>query len=97
MKITMNMTDCRWDEERFLDGQDAADYLRKMELDGLELMHCQGGDPSFFPRPGWDLTALNCCTVRGEILLFFHPGWLPGCICVTGMTGWICGRKTGSR
>ena len=50
MKITMNMTDCRWDEERFLDGQDAADYLRKMELDGLELMHCQGGDPSFFPR-----------------------------------------------
>ena len=48
MKITMNMTDCRWDEERFLDGQDAADYLRKMELDGLELMHCQGGESLVF-------------------------------------------------
>lgn len=50
MKIMMNMTDCRWDEERFQDGGDAAEFMRKLGIDGIELMHCPGGDPSFFPR-----------------------------------------------
>ena len=44
----MNMTDCRWDEERFRDGEDVADFLQKQGLDGLELMHLPGGEPSFF-------------------------------------------------
>ena len=45
----------------------------------------------YVTRLGFDgLELLHC---PGEILLFFHPGWLPGCICVTGMTGWICGRE----
>ena len=28
----MNMTDCRWDEERFRDGEDVADFLQKQGL-----------------------------------------------------------------
>lgn len=48
MKKTINITDSRWDEERFRDGQDAADFARKLGFDGLELMHLPGEDPSFF-------------------------------------------------
>ena len=46
----MNMTDCRWDEERFPNGQSVAEFLQKQDLDGLELMHLPGGEPSFFQR-----------------------------------------------
>ncbi len=49
MQISMNMTDSRWDEERFRDGKDLEAYVRKLGLDGIELLHCAGGDPSFFP------------------------------------------------
>lgn len=49
MKYLMNMTDCRWDEERFRDGRDAADFAGRLGFDGMELMHCEGGDPFFFP------------------------------------------------
>lgn len=44
----MNMTDCRWDEERFQNGQSVAKFLQRHNLDGLELMHLPGGEPSFF-------------------------------------------------
>ena len=44
------MTDCRWDEERFPNGQSVAEFLQKQDLDALELMHLPGGEPSFFQR-----------------------------------------------
>lgn len=46
----MNMTDYRWDEERFPNGQSVAEFLQKQDLDALELMHLPGGEPSFFQR-----------------------------------------------
>lgn len=50
MKIMMNMTDSLCDEERFLDGRDAEDYVNGLGFDGIELLHCMDGNPGFF-RP----------------------------------------------
>ena len=48
MKKLINMTDCQWDTERFKDAKDAEAFFRDLGFDGMELMHCQGGDPGFF-------------------------------------------------
>lgn len=51
MKIMMNMTDCREDTDRFRDSGDVERYVTRLGFDGLELLHCPGGNPSFF-SPG---------------------------------------------
>ena len=48
MKMMMNMTDSIWDEERFQNGKDMSDYIDELGFDGLELLHCGDGCPSFF-------------------------------------------------
>ncbi len=65
MKMMMNMTDSIWDEERFRDGKDVSDYIEELGFDGLELLHCADGRPSFF-RPE---------TVRGVHLRYWND-WL---------------------
>ena len=49
MKKMINITDCSFDTDRYKDGQDAADFVRRFCCDGFELMHCIGGKLDFFP------------------------------------------------
>lgn len=48
MKIMMNVTDCIYDTSRFEDGEDALRFASEFGCDGLEVMHCIGGDEEFF-------------------------------------------------
>lgn len=48
MKRMINVTDCSQDTERFRDGQDVVDFVRRFGCDGVELMHCVGGREEFF-------------------------------------------------
>ncbi len=50
MKEMMNITDHPLDTDRYEKGEDAGAFARKLGLDGLEVLHCRGGNPDFF-RP----------------------------------------------
>lgn len=49
MKRMINITDSSSDLERYRDGRDAYDFARSFGCDGLELLHCAGGEEGFFP------------------------------------------------
>lgn len=49
MKTMINITDSSSDIERYRDGWDAFEFAGKFGCDGLELLHCAGGEEDFFP------------------------------------------------
>ncbi len=50
MKRMINITDCSMDTGRYIDGEDIRKFVKQFGCDGVELMHCSGGNPDFFHR-----------------------------------------------